>query len=104
LQWFRAVVPGGCGLNTLSTDRILAIFNYGNVTLAEPTNKTAPTTAPTVCNDEKNLIPYTKKSVPEKFFKFVPDKTDQLNVSLTKVSASPSSSQTGLVNSWIINK
>jgi len=83
--------------------KILAIFNYGNVTLAEPPITTPPTPPPTVCNDEKNLIPYTNKSVPQ-IFKFVPDKTDQMNVSLTQVQASPESLATGLVNSWIINE
>jgi hypothetical protein len=82
--------------------KILAIFNYGNVALADPTSPDPPTPAPTVCNDEKNLIPYTKKSVPQ-IFNFVPDKTDQMNVSLTQVSAPPGSSPS-VVNSWIINK
>jgi FtsP/CotA-like multicopper oxidase with cupredoxin domain len=96
--WFRVAVPEIlCGRNSLaSAGKFLAIFNYDSVPIADPTT-TAVTAGPTVCTDETNLVPVTKKSVPQAEFVFAQDKTDQFNVTQGTDAANK-------VNQWTINK
>lgn len=61
--WFRAEVQKGCGEND-NNGQILGIFNYNTVPLALPTSKpVANYTAG--CDDEVDLEPVLKKSVPK---------------------------------------
>lgn len=75
--WFRALIPsgtigaqggGGCGSND-NGDYIRAIFNYQNVTVANP-NSTVSTIVNDQCQDETQIVPYVAKDVPASAFIF----------------------------------
>jgi FtsP/CotA-like multicopper oxidase with cupredoxin domain len=65
--WFRAEVQAGCGNNAMSGN-IKAIFNYKGVVLGNPTSKPAVNFTNS-CEDEKSLVPYVAKDVPEREFR-----------------------------------
>lgn len=74
--WFRAEVQSGCGSNA-NGKSILAIFNYENVPLANPTSLPASNYTMN-CDDEPDLVPYVKKDAPKDSFSFT--STDTLTV------------------------
>lgn len=82
--WFRAEVQPGCGTNA-NNGNILAIFNYKDVPLADPTSVSNATYTPG-CDDEASLEPVLKKSVPRSEFEKVygSNGTSTLTVGLTQ--------------------
>lgn len=62
--WFRVEFATGCGSVATGITDILSIFNYVGTTLANPSS-TATGLVSKPCTDEKTLVPYVAKSVPE---------------------------------------
>ncbi|KAF4635791.1 hypothetical protein G7Y89_g2311 [Cudoniella acicularis] len=105
--WFRAEIPGPmCGGNTLSPTgtggKILAVLRYlsGTTTSSADPASTSSVVQDMICADEKNLSPLVAKPIDKTLFNFVQDKSDQLNVTNTKI---PGASAGTTVNSWTIN-
>lgn len=101
--WFR--LEAICGPPTFES---LAVFNYDTIPVGTPstTRLSAP---PTVCNDEKNLVPVHTKAVSPDKFVYVDDKTDQFNVNFKGAqtphnSTTPPNNPTTPVVHWTINE